>query len=167
MSEEIVIGRFASTFGVWGWIKVISYTSPPENIISYDGWLFKAGSSWQLLPIENKELRGKHILAKIVGFDSPESVAKFTNCEIAIKRKSLPALDPGEYYWSDLIGLHVVTLSGDELGRVTEMLATGANDVLIVLDNSGKQRLLPYLGHVVKEIDLVGGKMLVDWDKDY
>ena len=87
-------------------------------------------------------------------------------CDIAVRRDQLPATDRDEFYWTDLQGLRVVTAQGVELGRVSHLFATRANDVMVV--EGDRQRLIPYRwGEVVRGVDLAGGKMIVDWDPDF
>ena len=83
-------------------------------------------------------------------------------------REALPEAGPGEYYWTDLEGLQAVNMEGIDLGRVERILATGANDVLVVVDGTGRERLLPFVLDVyIKEVDLEAGRVLVDWDPDF
>lgn len=83
----------------------------------------------------------------------------------------MPALDNGEYYWSQLIGLKVVNTAGVDLGRVDHLVETGANDVLVVLDfdqnDKNIERLLPWTEQVVLEVDFEQRTILVDWDADF
>jgi 16S rRNA processing protein RimM len=86
--------------------------------------------------------------------------------EIGIRRDQLPVAQPGEYYWSDLQGLNVVTVDGHPLGRVDHLMETGANDVLVV--QGERERLIPFvLDQVVVDVDLDKGEIRVDWDKDF
>ena len=75
-----------------------------------------------------------------------------------------PAQD--EYYWADLIGLAVVNVQDQPLGRVKTLIETGANEVLVVVDGE-RERLLPFVEHVVKSVDVPGGTIRVDWDGDW
>ena len=80
-------------------------------------------------------------------------------------RSSLPVLPEGRYYWADLEGLRVLHVDDTELGRVDHLLATGANDVLVV--RGDKEILIPYLwGSVVLDVDLEAGTLTVDWEWD-
>ncbi len=84
---------------------------------------------------------------------------------IAVPRGQLPPAPEGEYYWVDLIGARVSNLDGDELGEVVRMMATGANDVLVV--RGERERLVPFvLGHHVSEVDLARRRIVVDWEMD-
>ena len=81
-------------------------------------------------------------------------------------------MDAGEYYWSQLQDLLVYTESDQLLGKVSHLLETGSNDVLVVKGTADsidqKERLLPYLpDQVIKNIDLETGTMRVDWDPEF
>ncbi|MDH3514489.1 MAG: ribosome maturation factor RimM, partial [Gammaproteobacteria bacterium] len=68
-------------------------------------------------------------------------------------------------YWAQLVGLEVVTLAGQRLGRVDHLHETGANDVLVV--RNGKERWLPATSNVIREVDLEAGLVRVEWDADF
>lgn len=88
------------------------------------------------------------------------------DCEIGVSRDQLPATAPGEYYWSELQGLEVITVEGESLGTVDHLLETGANDVLVV--KGERERLIPFvMDQVVTEVDLEHGLIRVDWDKEF
>ena len=82
-------------------------------------------------------------------------------------RSALPAPKPGEYYWADLEGLEVENVEGIALGRISHLLATGANDVMVVKDGD-RERLVPFVvGQYVKQVDFGAGRITVDWDPDF
>ncbi|MCL5261655.1 MAG: ribosome maturation factor RimM [Gammaproteobacteria bacterium] len=165
MSNYLIVGRFGSAYGTQGWIKVYSFTHPAENILTYADWFIESGNAWTQLKLEKRSVLGKNILVKISGFDTPETVKRYTNFNIAVTRDSLPKLNPNEYYWADLQGLHVINQEGIDLGVVSEFLATGANDVMVVIGE--KRRLIPYINDVVREVRLEKKIILVDWGVDY
>ena len=86
-------------------------------------------------------------------------------------RALLPKLKSEEYYWSDLIGLAVKNQQNVDFGNITDVFATGANDVIVVKDvaksDSGQERLIPYIAQVILAVDLGAKTMLVDWDSDF
>jgi 16S rRNA processing protein RimM len=91
--------------------------------------------------------------------------------EIAITRQQLPVLDEG-YYWTDLMGCQVVTQAGVALGQVSQMLETGANDVMVLQQqiegHEPVERLIPFiLGDVILSVDLTGQTITVDWDPEF
>jgi len=108
----------------------------------------------------------KDLLIKILGIDSPEDANQYVNCDVAIKHEQLPALNKGEYYWRDLIGLKVLNQNEVELGVVSEIIETGANDVFVVTGNGESETrvLVPYIMDIyVKRIDLITQTIHIDW----
>lgn len=164
--DKVIIGRLGAAFGVRGWLKVNSFTEPFDNILSYQPWLIRRKGQWQTVGIEDIEIHGKSIVVKLQGCDDREKAKLFTNAEIAIEKTQLPALEKDEYYWTDLIGLRVTNKENIDLGIVESLMATGANDVLVVVKNK-QQRLIPYIKQVILKINLEQRKLLVDWDKDF
>jgi 16S rRNA processing protein RimM len=162
MNDEVVVGCFGAPHGINGWLKVNSFTQPPSNILNYRPWLIQVQGKWQPLTLQIIEQRGRNILVKPFDCDDPEAARRYTNLEIAVTRDQFPSLPPGEYYWRDLVGLRVINQEGILLGRVDSLLATGANDVLVV--KGERERLIPYLKHVILEVDTAVGVIQVDWD---
>jgi 16S rRNA processing protein RimM len=99
-------------------------------------------------------------LMHLDGFDSATAAEALVGAEVAIDANELPAAGPNEFYHRDLIGLHVWTSDGRELGTVAEVLSTGSNDVCVVRGNSGES-LIPLIADVVHEVDLAGGRLVV------
>ena len=166
MSEMIVVGKIAGVFGVKGWCKIFSHTSPRKNILQYSPWYLKRNGEWQPVKLLNGRTQGKGIVAQLHGVTDRNAAEALRETEIAIKPAQLPVLEKDEYYWSDLIGLAVTTVEGVALGKVTEMMETGANDVLIV--NGDRERLIPFLQKdVVTEVDIEAGTLTVDWDPEF
>jgi 16S rRNA processing protein RimM len=111
--------------------------------------------------------QGNGIVAELPGVTDRDAAAALVGSEIGVARSALPPPAPGEYYWSDLEGLEVSTVEGVSLGTVSHLLATGANDVLVVR-NADRERLIPFLvGQFVTEVDLEAGRVTVDWDPEF
>ncbi|MBE9395965.1 ribosome maturation factor RimM [Pontibacterium sp. N1Y112] len=170
--ENTVLGRIASVYGVKGWVKIYSHTDPIENILTYSPWLLKIKGQWKSFEIEASKRHGKGLVAKLVGVDDREIARTYNGVEIAVESHRLPKLEEGEFYWSQLENLTVYTVSGQLLGKVSHLMETGANDVLVVKGNDESidrnERLIPYLpDQVIKEIDLETGAIRVDWDPEF
>lgn len=165
MSNPIIVGTFGKTFGVWGWIKINSLTSPKRNILDFKPWLIQKNNYWEEICIEASREHHGNLIVKLPNYNSPEAVQIFTNVKIAVWQKQLPKLQDDEYYWADLIGLRVVNLQGVELGTVKDLMTTGANDVLIVAGD--RKRLIPYISNVVLNVDLIKKIIQVDWQQDF
>lgn len=160
------MGRVTALFGVKGWVKVYSDTESRGDILQYDPWHIGRGAAWAEAHVEEGHLHGKTVVAKLAGVDDRDEAALLVGSEVAVDRGQLAPLEEDEYYWVDLIGLRVRTLEGQDLGRVARMMATGANDVMVV--QGDRERLIPFVeGQVVKDVDLDRGLVVVDWASEF
>jgi 16S rRNA processing protein RimM len=165
-AEVVVMGRVAGLFGVKGWVKVHSHTRPRDAILEYDTWRLKLADAWCEFEVAEGRMQGAGVIARLKGIEDRDAAARLVGVDIAIDRSKLPALKRGEYYWADLEGLKVVDLDGAELGTVDHLLETsGAHDVMVV--KGERERLIPYIAHVIREVDLAKRIIRVDWDKDF
>lgn len=171
--EVLVVGRIVSVHGIKGWVKVYSFTDPMENIFDYQPWHVFEDGAWKPVKITGKRRQGKGLVVGLDGYDDRDRAGReLVGREIAVPRSQLPEAGDGEYYWRDLIGLRVKLEDGRDLGRVHEMLETGANDVLVVRGDADsldrQERLLPWTpGEVVHDVDLDAGELRVDWDPEF
>lgn len=165
-TDWVVIGRFGRPHGIKGFVTINSFTDPRENILQYHDWHVYLAKQWQPLKLFNIESNVKLILAQVEGYQTREQVATLTNADIAVNRSQLPSLTPGEYYWHELIGMQVVNNQGYVFGKVTEIMPTGANDVLVV--EGEKRYLIPYLpGQFIVDINADKQIITADWDVDF
>lgn len=161
----IVVGCFGKAFGIYGWIKVISFTSPEENILEFKPWLIQRDGLWEEVYIEDSKKHFNSVVVKLPNINSPEEARYLTKCKIGVWRKQLPKLKADEYYWTDLVSLKVINKEGVNLGVVESLIATGANDVLVV--KNGRKRLIPYVSHVILDINLASKVIRVDWEEEF
>jgi len=165
-TRRVLMGKVVGVFGVRGLLKIESYSSPRIQIFRYRPWLM--GRDLVLSEVTPLDLReqGKGVVVQLPGCDSRELAEARLGEEIWVLRSSLSPAQAGEYYWVDLEGLQVITLEGQALGRISHMLATGANDVMVV--DGDRQRLIPFTqGHTVHSVDLDAGSVTVDWDPEF
>lgn len=161
----MVLGRITGFFGVQGWVKVFSYTEPREAVLNYKRWLLSNKGEWQAATVAEGKRHGKTVIVRISGIDDRDQAAALIGREIGVPRDELPETDDGEYYWSDLEGLKVVRVDGSELGKVSHLLETGANDVLVI--KGEQEHLVPFVrNEVVVDVDLTKGVITVDWEWD-
>jgi 16S rRNA processing protein RimM len=152
-------------YGVKGWIKVHSYTDPREAILDYKNWLLLRDEDRQSVRLAEGKRHGKTVIARFDGVDDRDDAAGYVGNEIGVPREQLPDTGRGEFYWTDLEGLQVVHSDGRALGKVAHLLATGANDVLVV--RGDQEILIPFVqGEVIKDVDLAAGVINVDWEWD-
>ena len=159
----IIIGKIVGVYGIKGWSKILSFTRPRENVFNYGPWLVKQNSEWLEIQLLEGKPQGKGLVASLEGITDRNEAMALVGSEIAIDRARLPAPEEGEFYWHDLINMQVINKQNETLGVVTELLETGANDVLVV--EADKQRyLIPYVQDVyIKDVDTEKGVIQVDW----
>ena len=148
-----------------GWVKIFSYTEPREAILEYRDWLLMRDGKWQTTTFAEGKKHGKTVIVKFANIDDRDVAAAYVGADIAVPREKMPDLGEGHYYWSDLEGLSVVHRDGTVLGNVAYLLATGANDVLVV--KGDQEVLIPFiLEKVILDVDLVERVIKVDWAWD-
>ncbi|MDH3314208.1 MAG: ribosome maturation factor RimM [Gammaproteobacteria bacterium] len=160
------LGRITGVYGVRGWVRVSSDTEPASNILDYRPWRVRIGEEWVTHTAVEGRPHGKGLVVKLEGLDDRDAAAALSGADIAVSRSALPNLGERDYYWVDLVGADVVTREGTGLGQVSQVMATGANDVLVVVGE--RERLIPFLeGQVVLEVDLAANRITVDWDPEF
>lgn len=167
----IVLGRIVAPFGVKGWVRIAPGGDDPESWAEMPTWWIgrdenAADDEWRAVPVLECRAHGSGLIACLEGVDDRDAAEALKGCLVAAPRESLP--DPGDdtWYWADLIGLDVVNLADEPLGKVSGLLTTGAHDVLRVVDADG-ERLIPFVAEYAKEVDAEHGRIRVDWQKDW
>ncbi len=97
--------------------------------------------------------------------EAPEAALKLKGSAVYVRRDALPEPDAGHYYLADLVGLEVVNEQGLALGVVTRTYSSGAQDVIEVAGD--RTRLIPWVAAVVKDVDLPGRRIEVEWGADW
>ena len=160
----VALGHISGIHGVSGWLKIHSQTEPREAILEYQPWLL--GEHQETVRVREGKRHGKHLIALLEDVNDRDQAENLMNQQIAVFRDQFPDLPETEFYWADLIGLAVKVQDGTDLGNIRHMLATGANDVMVV--QGERERLIPFVQEkYVKQVDLEQGLVIVDWDPDF
>ena len=163
----VVMGRVAAAHGIQGWLKIQPYTAEQDGLLDYSTWwIGNEKQGWRELDVLKSTLQGKSVLAQLMGCHDRNTAETYKGQLIAVPRSRLPSPDEDEYYWSDLLGLEVVNLTGEKLGKVSSLIETGANEVLCVR-GAEKEILIPFIAQVIDKVDLDGQTIRVDWQADY
>ena len=170
MSELVIMGRVVAPYGVYGWLKVQPETETLDGLFDYDHWWLGRGDplnpeQWRSYEVEHAKIHNDLLVVKLDGVNDRDAAFACKGMRIAVPRDALPAPEEDEYYWSDLIGLNVSNQQGVALGEVSDVFATGANDVIVV--KGERERLLPFIAQVIIEVDIAGKTMVVDWDAEF
>jgi 16S rRNA processing protein RimM len=171
--EQIILGKVGAVYGIKGWLKIHSFTDETEAILDYFPWSLKLGNKTQAVEITDWRKHNKGLIVKVANIDDRDEAQALVGSEVLTSEAALPELSKDDFYWRDLIGMSVVTNKGYDLGVVSDMMETGANDVLVVKANlndgfSKKERLIPYLfEQVVESVSLENKQICVDWDPGF
>ena len=171
--DPIIVGRITTVHGIKGWVKIHSYTEEPRKIFDYNPWWLNSEKGWKLIKVNEYKVASQDLIAHINNFDDRNVSGKeLCQRDIAIDRSELPKLDASEYYWYQLKGLRVTTITGKvDLGIVVGLLDTGANEVLEIQGDASsldlKQRLIPCIKQVISSVNLKSNIIEVDWDPEF
>jgi 16S rRNA processing protein RimM len=166
-SDLVIMGRVVAPYGVFGWLKIVPDTEVFDGLLDYKTWWLGKDDDWRELTVKEAKTHNDVLVVKLQGIDDRDAAFACKGKQIAVPRVLLPKLETEEYYWSDLIGLAVKNQQGVDFGKITDVFATGANDVVVAKSEDGIERLIPYIAQVIVEVSLEAKTMLVDWDADF
>jgi 16S rRNA processing protein RimM len=161
----VVLGKITGTFGVRGWVKINSYTDPPDNILDCSTLLIGHPGRWMPVELEDGRVTGKGVLGKLKGIETPEEARTRVGSELGVRRSDMPDPAPGEYYWADLEGLEAESVSGERLGKVDHFRSTPAGTLIVV--RGEREMLIPFVKERIAQVDLANGRIVLDWSADW
>ena len=158
----IPVGRVVANHGLNGVVKFKYYNEDAEYFYRYTSLTIdKDGRQTELNPTEVRFSKGFFYL-KFEGLNSPEKVSFLINQELCVREEDLPPLDNDEYYDYQLIGLQVVNHKNETIGAVTQVIHTGANDIIVV---TGKEEtLVPMVEGLISRVDLKNSLIIINED---
>ena len=176
-ADLVLVGHVLDAWRLDGGIKVAPYSTDASALLSAREWWFEQSGALRSFDVVSAKVHGSTVTARLVGIVDRNAAESLKGARISVPRRYFPVTDDDEYYWVDLIGLAVVNEAGEALGTVGELIETGAHPTLIVHDATGvdveggadkaAERLIPFVDAIVKTVDLVGRRIVVDWQADY
>lgn len=182
--DSIVVGRVGGSWGVRGALRIEPFNEPEDSVLlTARRWYLSAPSADvgvrapgrverpfplpAMVSVTRCRAHGGSLVATVTGIEVKEVADALRGCQVAVSRADFPEPAQGEYYWVDLIGCEVVTPSGVGLGSVEAVDDHGAHPLLRLRDREGRERLIPFVEAHVPEVDLVGRRIVADWDPDF
>ena len=158
----IELGRIGGPVGVQGWVRVQSFTDPPDRLLEFPRWdLRLAQGQRQVHRLLEGRWQGKALVVRLAEVSDRTSAEGLRGAMIEVRRKELPPAGERQYYRADLVGLAVRNLQGELLGSVDYFVDTPAHPLMVV--RGEREHWLPATPQHLRRVDLAGGTVLVDW----
>jgi len=154
--STFLLGVVVKAQGIKGEVKVKPYTDTPDVLCGLKHLILKN----EKVNIQNVRADKTMAYIKITGIDDRDAAESLRGVEIYIEKENAPKLPANRYYIDDLIGCMVLDDSGEQLGRLTNVLQNGANDVYVIENEKG-EILVPVLKSVIKEIEIDKKKIIL------
>lgn len=156
----ILVGVIGAPHGVKGELRLKSFTADPLAIADYGPLTDDKGET--LLLTKVRLLKDDMLVVKFDGIDGRDEAAKLTRRELFVLRSQLPPPDEDEFYFSDLIGLAVKTVAGEDFGTIHAVENYGAGDVLDIKKNDGEHVLVPFTKAAVPHVNMAARLVTID-----
>jgi 16S rRNA processing protein RimM len=161
-SALIELGAVGAPFGVRGWVKLRSYTDPPERLLDHRRFQLQLGGAWRTYQVEADGRSGGQLTVKLAGIEDRDSAQALRGAVIGVLRSELPPRDDRDFYRADLIGCEVVNLAGVRLGAVAHFIEIPAHALMVV--RGEREYWVPAVPQHLRRVDLRSRRVVVDWD---
>lgn len=162
----VVLGRVAAAHGIRGWLKVASYTEPPDALLEYPRWwLRRPDGSEHAYELEDAQFDGRLLRVALAGVEDRNAAELLRGCDIAVPRSELPPAEDKEYYQQDLLGFEVKNLEGETLGTLSHFVGGAAQPLMAV--RGAREVWIPAVPEHLKRVDLAARQLVVDWPSDW
>ena len=154
MEQLLQVGVMNSTHGIRGEMKVFPTTDDPKRFRKLKSVLLDTGREHIELKIENVKFFKQFVILKFEGYDNINDIEKYKGKSLYVTRENAVRLKKDEYFIADLIGMTVLNEDDTELGKLTDVIETGANDVYVIELIDGKELLLPAIKQCILSVDV-------------
>ena len=161
MEDLLQVGVITSTHGVRGEVKVFPTTDDPARFKKLKKVILDSGKEQLELEIASVKFFKNMVIVKFKGIDNINDVEKYKKAGLFVTRDNAVKLKENEYFIAALIGLSVVSVEGEELGILEDVLSTGANDVYVVKKEGTPDLLLPAIKDCIRNVDFDSQTMTV------
>ena len=161
MEQFFRVGVITTTHGVHGEVKVFPTTDDPQRFKKLKQVISDNGKEQRKLEITSVKFFKNLVILKFKGLDNINDVEKYKKADLLVTRKNAVPLKEGEYFIADLIGLKATSDEGEELGILTDVIQTGANDVYVFSKEGMQDLLVPKIPDCIKDVNIEEGTILV------
>ena len=183
--DAVELGRFLDAWGVKGWVHIQPHSADTRALFESQDWFllppearfgrgFAAFASPVRVRVADIKVHADGLVARLEGVADRNGAEALKGVRIHVPRSAFPPAEDGEYYWVDLIGLEVVNREGVHLGVVRDLMPTGPTSVLVMeyietVDGIQRtaERMVPFVGAYIDDVDLTARRITADWQTDY
>ena len=168
MSEPrlVEVGRLGAAHGVRGWMRVQSFTDPPQRLFEWRQWLLQseAGATREMKLLEARP-QGNGWIARLEGVDERDAASRLSGSLVLVDRVEFAPTGAREHYRADLVGFEVKNLEGALLGVVDHFVDTPGNAVMVI--RGAREYLVPVTAQHLRKVDVESRGLIVDWPEDF
>jgi 16S rRNA processing protein RimM len=169
-----LVGHVTGAYGITGGIRISPYSPDADALLKAKIWWLDK-PALRSVQVRTARIHSGDVVATLADVKDRDAAEALKGATISIPRSEFPELPEDEYYWSDLIGMDVVNLQGEALGKVTDMMHNGAQSILRITpvpdqgdaSEQAHERLVPFVDQFVRQVDMAGKKITLDWGLDY
>jgi 16S rRNA processing protein RimM len=162
-SALIELGVVGAPFGVRGWVKLRSYTEPPDRLLEHRRLQLCVAGVWRPYTVEAAGRSGGHLTIKLVGVEGRDQAGTLRGAPVGVPRDELPPRGARDFYRADLIGCDVVNEAGVRLGVIEHFVETPAHALMVV--RGEREYWVPAVPQHVRRVELQARRVVVDWDE--
>jgi len=168
--RRVEVGRLGAAHGVRGWLRVQSFTDPPQRLFEWKRWVLqpvdgeRAGATSEVNLLEARQ-QGNGWIARLEGIEERDAASRLTGQMVLVDREELPPAEGREHYREDLVGFAVMNLDGALFGVVDHFVDTPANAVMVV--KGEREHWIPVTKQHLLVINTGERLLTVDWPEDF
>jgi 16S rRNA processing protein RimM len=164
-ADLVEVGRVVDAYGIRGWVKIAPFNDPNESVLrtSRRWWL----PDGRPLAVERARVHSATIVARPAGVETREAALALKGLTLRVSRADFPRDRPDEFFWIDLVGCRVVNPQGETLGQVEAVEDHGAHPILVLRDELGVERMIPFVDAHIVSVDLKARAIVAEWQLDY
>lgn len=159
MDNLLKVGIISNTHGIRGEIKVFPTTDDPKRYLDLEELILDTGKEKMKMEIEKVRFYKNMVILKFKGIDDINEVLPYRQKNLYVTREQAVPLKENEYFIADLIGLAVVSDEGEDLGEVTDVIQSAANDIYVIKKKGMPELLVPAIKDCIKKVDVEAGSM--------
>jgi len=164
-SRRIEVGRLGAAHGVRGWLRVQSFTDPPQRLFEWKRWRLESQGTAREVNLLEARPQGNGWIARLEGIEERDAASRLSGHMVLVEREELPATTGREHYRADLVGFEVKNVEGALLGVIEHFIDTPANAVMVI--KGAREHWVPVTAQHLRSVDKDTRRVIVDWPENF